>query len=149
MVSYCCRHARHVYTIVAAKDFIRQLMCKDPKKRYTCQEAIEHPWSVCASSLRDVIRALVCTLACKHRPYRTVKTPVYTPSTWVYWWYMVPLWWNTRKVVWHHKKFVSASVFVWCDKSVVFCFAAQDIRKHRSQQEHSRVGIRANEKAFY
>ena len=52
MVSYCCQRARHVYAIVAAKDFIRQLMCKDPKKRYTCQEAIEHPWSVCASSVR-------------------------------------------------------------------------------------------------
>ena len=27
-----------------AKDFIRHLMELDPKKRYTCREAICHPW---------------------------------------------------------------------------------------------------------
>ena len=27
-----------------AKDFIRHLMDLDPKKRYTCGEAIAHPW---------------------------------------------------------------------------------------------------------
>lgn len=30
----------------SAKDFIRHLMELDPKKRYTCKEAIAHPWSV-------------------------------------------------------------------------------------------------------
>ena len=28
----------------SAKDFIRHLMELDPKKRYTCQQAIAHPW---------------------------------------------------------------------------------------------------------
>ena len=30
----------------SAKDFIRHLMELDPKKRYTCRQAIDHPWSV-------------------------------------------------------------------------------------------------------
>ena len=30
----------------SAKDFIRQLMELDPKKRNTCQQAIDHPWCV-------------------------------------------------------------------------------------------------------
>lgn len=28
----------------AAKDFIRNLMEKDPNKRYTCEQAARHPW---------------------------------------------------------------------------------------------------------
>ena len=28
----------------SAKDFIRHLMELDPKKRFTCQQAIDHPW---------------------------------------------------------------------------------------------------------
>jgi calcium/calmodulin-dependent protein kinase I len=28
----------------SAKDFIRHLMELDPKKRYTCRQAIDHPW---------------------------------------------------------------------------------------------------------
>ncbi|CAD5115598.1 DgyrCDS4558 [Dimorphilus gyrociliatus] len=28
----------------SAKDFIKHLMCKEPKQRYTCQEALAHPW---------------------------------------------------------------------------------------------------------
>ncbi len=27
-----------------AKDFIRHLMCVDPQKRLTCEEALDHPW---------------------------------------------------------------------------------------------------------
>lgn len=27
-----------------AKDFIRHLMEKDPKKRFTCEQALQHPW---------------------------------------------------------------------------------------------------------
>jgi calcium/calmodulin-dependent protein kinase I len=27
-----------------AKDFISHLICVDPKKRYTCRMALEHPW---------------------------------------------------------------------------------------------------------
>lgn len=27
-----------------AKDFIRNLMEKDPNKRYTCEQAARHPW---------------------------------------------------------------------------------------------------------
>ena len=33
----------HLFT---AKEFIRKLMCKDPKKRLTCKEAIAFPWYV-------------------------------------------------------------------------------------------------------
>lgn len=29
---------------LSAKDFIRQLMCKDPKKRLNCSQALKHPW---------------------------------------------------------------------------------------------------------
>lgn len=29
-----------------AKDFIRNLMCKDVKKRYTCKKALAHSWYV-------------------------------------------------------------------------------------------------------
>lgn len=28
----------------AAKDFIRHLMEKDPEKRFTCEQALQHPW---------------------------------------------------------------------------------------------------------
>ncbi|ODN04406.1 Calcium/calmodulin-dependent protein kinase type 1 [Orchesella cincta] len=28
----------------SAKDFIRQLMCVDVEKRYTCKQALQHPW---------------------------------------------------------------------------------------------------------
>ncbi|KAJ9586160.1 hypothetical protein L9F63_020203, partial [Diploptera punctata] len=28
----------------SAKDFIRQLMCVDVEKRYTCRQALAHPW---------------------------------------------------------------------------------------------------------
>lgn len=28
----------------SAKDFIRQLMCVDVEKRYTCRQALQHPW---------------------------------------------------------------------------------------------------------
>jgi serine/threonine protein kinase len=30
-----------------AKDFIRHLLVKDPKERYTAEEALKHPWLVC------------------------------------------------------------------------------------------------------
>ena len=30
----------------SAKDFIRHLMELDPKTRYTCRQAVDHPWSV-------------------------------------------------------------------------------------------------------
>lgn len=29
---------------LAAKDFIGNLMQKDPEKRLTCEEALQHPW---------------------------------------------------------------------------------------------------------
>jgi serine/threonine protein kinase len=28
----------------SAKDFIRRLMCVDVNKRFTCREALQHPW---------------------------------------------------------------------------------------------------------
>lgn len=28
----------------SAKDFIRRLMCVDVNKRFTCREALKHPW---------------------------------------------------------------------------------------------------------
>ena len=30
----------------SAKDFIRHLMELDPKKRYTCDQSIQHPWYI-------------------------------------------------------------------------------------------------------
>ena len=27
-----------------AKDFVQSLMCVDPAKRFTCEEALQHPW---------------------------------------------------------------------------------------------------------
>lgn len=30
----------------SAKDFIRQLMCVDVDKRFTCRQALAHPWYV-------------------------------------------------------------------------------------------------------
>lgn len=35
----------------SAKQFIRLLMCKDPKKRLTCQEALRHPW-ICGNTAK-------------------------------------------------------------------------------------------------
>ena len=32
--------------IIIAKDFITHLMELDPKKRYTCEQALKHPWYV-------------------------------------------------------------------------------------------------------
>jgi len=32
--------------IIVAKDFITHLMELDPKKRYTCEQALKHPWYV-------------------------------------------------------------------------------------------------------
>lgn len=29
---------------VPAKDFIQHLMEKDPSKRFTCEQALQHPW---------------------------------------------------------------------------------------------------------
>lgn len=34
---------------VSAKDFIRRLMCVDVNKRYTCREALQHPW-ICGNA---------------------------------------------------------------------------------------------------
>ncbi|NXG35393.1 KCC1A kinase, partial [Dromaius novaehollandiae] len=28
----------------SAKDFIKHLMEKDPSKRFTCEQALQHPW---------------------------------------------------------------------------------------------------------
>ena len=28
----------------SAKDFIRQLMCVDVERRYTCKQSLNHPW---------------------------------------------------------------------------------------------------------
>ncbi|KAF0314682.1 Calcium/calmodulin-dependent protein kinase type 1 [Amphibalanus amphitrite] len=36
----------------SAKDFIRQLMCVDAEKRYTCKEALQHPW-ISGNTARD------------------------------------------------------------------------------------------------
>lgn len=33
----------------SAKDFIRQLMCVDVNKRYTCRQALQHPW-ICGNA---------------------------------------------------------------------------------------------------
>ena len=32
--------------VIIAKDFITHLMELDPKKRYTCEQALKHPWYV-------------------------------------------------------------------------------------------------------
>ncbi|XP_037077285.1 calcium/calmodulin-dependent protein kinase type 1-like isoform X2 [Pollicipes pollicipes] len=36
----------------SAKDFIRQLMCVDAEKRFTCKEALQHPW-ISGNTARD------------------------------------------------------------------------------------------------
>lgn len=36
----------------SAKDFIRHLMCKDVKARYTCKQALEHKW-ICGNAALD------------------------------------------------------------------------------------------------
>ncbi|GAA48934.1 calcium/calmodulin-dependent protein kinase I, partial [Clonorchis sinensis] len=39
----------------SAKDFIRHLMEKDPKKRYSCMQALQHPWIASNTALdRDL-----------------------------------------------------------------------------------------------
>ncbi|XP_013394407.1 calcium/calmodulin-dependent protein kinase type 1 [Lingula anatina] len=43
----------------SAKHFIRHLMCKDPKKRLTCKEAIAHPWISGGAALDKDIHASV------------------------------------------------------------------------------------------
>ena len=35
-----------IVIIITAKDFITHLMELDPKKRYTCEQALKHPWYV-------------------------------------------------------------------------------------------------------
>lgn len=40
---------------VTAKDFIRLLMERDPKKRYSCTQALQHPWIASNTALdRDL-----------------------------------------------------------------------------------------------
>lgn len=40
----------------SAKDFVRHLMCRDPRKRYTCKEAMAHAWiSGNAASSKNII----------------------------------------------------------------------------------------------
>ncbi|XP_071520353.1 calcium/calmodulin-dependent protein kinase type 1 isoform X1 [Panulirus ornatus] len=36
----------------SAKDFIRQLMCVDVEKRYTCKQSLRHPW-ICGNAASD------------------------------------------------------------------------------------------------
>ena len=49
----------------AAKEFIRRLMCKDPKKRFTCKQAIAFPWyaffsvEITLLILRQTIKTLI------------------------------------------------------------------------------------------
>lgn len=43
---YC--HVASVFAFLSwggsAKDFIQHLMEKDPEKRFTCEQALQHPW---------------------------------------------------------------------------------------------------------
>ncbi|XP_074644865.1 calcium/calmodulin-dependent protein kinase type 1-like [Tubulanus polymorphus] len=43
----------------SSKDFIRHLMCVDPKKRYTCRQAIQHQWVSGNAALDKDIHASV------------------------------------------------------------------------------------------
>lgn len=43
----------------SAKEFIRQLMCKDPKKRFSCKQAIAFPWISGNTALNKNIHASV------------------------------------------------------------------------------------------
>ncbi|CAG5130318.1 unnamed protein product, partial [Candidula unifasciata] len=43
----------------SAKDFIRHLMCKEPKERYSCKQAIAHPWISGNAALDKNIHASV------------------------------------------------------------------------------------------
>lgn len=38
------RVGAHSCPLLSAKDFIRHLMEKDPDKRFTCEQALQHPW---------------------------------------------------------------------------------------------------------
>lgn len=38
-----CSELSH-YALFSAKDFIVHLMEKDPSQRYTCEQALQHPW---------------------------------------------------------------------------------------------------------
>ncbi|KAG9509790.1 Calcium/calmodulin-dependent protein kinase type 1, partial [Fragariocoptes setiger] len=43
----------------SAKDFIRHLICVDPVKRYTCKQALDHPWiSGNAASDKDIYHSV-------------------------------------------------------------------------------------------
>lgn len=39
-----CSINKLLYFFLAAKDFICHMMEKDPLKRYTCEQALQHPW---------------------------------------------------------------------------------------------------------
>lgn len=43
----------------SAKEFIRRLMCKDPKKRFTCKQAIAFPWISGNTALEKDIHASI------------------------------------------------------------------------------------------
>jgi len=44
IVVFSCFNKSHCCVVSAAKDFIRNLMCKDVKKRFTCKQALAHSW---------------------------------------------------------------------------------------------------------
>ncbi|CAH1783735.1 unnamed protein product [Owenia fusiformis] len=45
----------------SAKDFIRHMMCKNPKHRFTCKSALKHPWIQGDTALNKNIHASVST----------------------------------------------------------------------------------------
>jgi calcium/calmodulin-dependent protein kinase I len=45
-VCYTGQTDRLIDSLLLAKDFIRHLMEMDVKRRFTCEQALEHPWLV-------------------------------------------------------------------------------------------------------
>lgn len=67
----------------SAKDFIHKLMCVNVEERYTCKQALAHPWFVALPSITSIIMGL----ATKHSiNYQSKKyTPIKNISHWQTW----------------------------------------------------------------
>ena len=45
-VALICMLVNTTCLLLTAKDFIRHLMCKNPKQRFTCKQSLAYPWYV-------------------------------------------------------------------------------------------------------
>lgn len=58
---------------LSARDLIRNLLCKDKDLRYSCAQALAHPWFTEASSLSGMKRAFDSRILDKLKNYRGVS----------------------------------------------------------------------------